>query len=64
MALLAGIPTLALIAMRQNRLVHLIAQTSWTIFMICLFMNQPLAKNNMGLWRNVILCKFNELQSV
>lgn len=52
--MLAGIPTFALVAMRQNRAVHLFGASTWAIFMCCLFRHE--INSNFSVWRNVLLC--------
>lgn len=52
-ALLAGIPTFALMTLLQNRALHLLGITAWAVGMAGLFVGQP--KADLPMWRNVIL---------
>lgn len=54
MGLLAGIPTFALVAMRQSRPLHLLGVSAWAVYMCCLFRNE--ISSNFSVWRNVLLC--------
>lgn len=51
MGLLAGIPTFALMTMRLNRPLHLLAVTVWCVF-ICAYFRRNLAH---AVWRDVVL---------